>query len=52
MLPRGQTGARGILKQARARAERAGTSDRSYWAARKAHIGKALTYKSRRFAMA
>jgi hypothetical protein len=52
LLPRGQTGARGILKQARMRAEATGTSDRGYWAARKAHIGKALTFKARRFATA
>ena len=52
MLPRGQTGAQGILKQARRRAEAAGFTDKSYWAARKAHIGKALTYKGRRFATA
>lgn len=52
LLPRGTTGARGILKQARVRAERHSTTDQSYWLARKTHISKMLNHKSRRFATA
>ena len=51
LLPRGATGAQGILKQARKRAERM-KSDKEFWATRKGHISKALTHKGRRFAFA
>lgn len=51
LLPRGGAGARGILKRARARAERM-TTDKAYWAARRSVISQALSHKARRFAYA
>ena len=51
LLPRGGSGAQGILKRARRRAEQQPT-DRAFWAARKGVISQALSHKARRFAYA
>lgn len=51
LLPRGGSGARGILKRARKKAEQM-SSDKAFWAARRGSINQSLSHKARRFAYA